>query len=906
MDIIGNRSYSGNTLFNLSIDDYYLAAQAVGFRTRRGSIRLNILSGVCHNGGDNPNGVWVTEHNGHARAFCHKCPSSESDRNVRRNLGLPEWRPPPSPASRNDVIASNVERYQYHNPDTGETATQVVERYSMVCWRNRRDSTHNGYCGEQYPHKHPWMERDEQFKGTPTDGFLIKLHDTSDADGGLSGKLVIAEGQKTSNAIVAAGWQAASYPQGSGYAPRANYTPVIGRNVMIAPDNDFTGRIAAYETAIACLQHGANTVEILTAVGKSGTGDDLADVPLLERQIILQGGGISISSIFGLQCAIEMLQLNRRCSLHPRHRLPLLDASDQHAFALHLRDAWDAVFDFHIPPRGTGDPSLYEYTGAVGFIESGSSGLTARAHNRATGKKMTSNAIEWYRGWGDHVLARGASNGTFLSQDEQNTIISALKDCESYSHGFVIYNESYTDAKNNHIAEQWVLKRPHLIFPNVSIIDGIVEERIHGLPILTSIRKYPTISADGQRILDQSGYQWEEKFFLNIDFVLIPMTLQDAIDEIEKLFGEFPFETSIDKANFYALLISPIISPSVGIKPIFYINKATPRTGATKIAKLLSLIIAAEEPSETGPLGRDSEEIKKSIGAAASNSTGIVLFDNMEGNVKSGEFARYVTSMVYNQRLLGRNDRSLSIYKDTITDVMTGNNVTFSDEMAHRILDIRLNARVPDPQNRTFSIKNPEQYAKTNRVRLLSAIITLVINWQKLQCPYTATIPLRLGGFEAWRDMVGNILESAGVYGFLQHGTERAAGVIDDGGERAFIDWWWEKHGSAKVTVAEIGITDVVGSADDAGIVTDLRGANLGDRRKSLGKALSRWAGKIYETEAGQVELVRESNGKKAVMYRLVPHVASGLPENDPNAVECSECGFRFTDDGNTRCEECR
>ena len=84
---------------------------------------------------------------------------------ITANLGLPEYRLPESvEASR----PYQVREWTYHNRLTGEEAIQVVERYDGPCWRKD--------CNKRFPHKHPWMKREEKWRSWPTDGFLLLEH----------------------------------------------------------------------------------------------------------------------------------------------------------------------------------------------------------------------------------------------------------------------------------------------------------------------------------------------------------------------------------------------------------------------------------------------------------------------------------------------------------------------------------------------------------------------------------------------------------------------------------------------------------------------------------------------------------------------------------------------------------
>ena len=144
-----------------------------------------------------------------------------------------------------------VREWTYRNALTGEKAVQVVERYDGACWRKD--------CLERFVHKHPWLRREEKWRGWPTDGFLLLEHvpqasDLSEktlcAHGGdeisctsctscttttvlnensaLRDWAIIAEGETTAEAAAACGYRAFSYQGGSNGAGKADYLPRAG------------------------------------------------------------------------------------------------------------------------------------------------------------------------------------------------------------------------------------------------------------------------------------------------------------------------------------------------------------------------------------------------------------------------------------------------------------------------------------------------------------------------------------------------------------------------------------------------------------------------------------------------------------------------------------------------------
>ena len=176
----------------------------------------------AHNG-NTPDSLklWVVKETGHIAVKCFGgsgCPWKDLVTQIEKDTGISlrrnkkEYRPPP--VNKSEQKPSLTEKYEYHNPITGEVATAVILRFDYgPCARKG--------CVSKGPHKHPYLQRSKEFKETLTDGFSLRFHEPTYIHPFAQNVVVICEGQKTSNSVAEIGWTAVSYPQGSGYAPKA-------------------------------------------------------------------------------------------------------------------------------------------------------------------------------------------------------------------------------------------------------------------------------------------------------------------------------------------------------------------------------------------------------------------------------------------------------------------------------------------------------------------------------------------------------------------------------------------------------------------------------------------------------------------------------------------------------------
>jgi hypothetical protein len=203
------------------------------------------------------------------------------------------------------------------------------------------------------------------------------------------------------------------------------------------------------------------------------------------------------------------------------------------------------------------------------------------------------------------------------------------------------------------------------------------------------------------------------------------------------------------------------------------------------------------------------------------------------------------------------------------TWVATGNNLVTSNEIARRLIWIRLDAKMEQPWKRDKFKHDPlMNWVNENRHELVGAFLTLIQHWVAEGRPKGSKT---LGSYESWAGITGGILEAAGVTGFL--------GNLDKLYDRAdaearewkdFIALWDEKHGRTIVTLKQLFELAV---AHDALLI--VRGDGKEHSQKiRLGKALvkredrivgdhrivdagekARSGAKTYQLESSKVEL---------------------------------------------------
>ena len=192
----------------------------------------------------------------------------------------------------------------------------------------------------------------------------------------------------------------------------------------------------------------------------------------------------------------------------------------------------------------------------------------------------------------------------------------------------------------------------------------------------------------------------------------------------EELFGDFPFTGAAERAHVVALLLLGFLRGMIiGPTPLHLIEKPTPGTGATLMVDAISTILTGEGASVMTE-GRDDEEWRKRVTAKLRQIPSMVLIDNLRHKLDSSAMAAVLTAPFWEDRILGVSEMTRLPIR--CLWIATGNNPEFSNEMARRIVRIRLDANVEQPWHRS-GFRHPDLmiWVRAPRARLVSACLTL-------------------------------------------------------------------------------------------------------------------------------------------------------------------------------------
>ena len=241
--------------------------------------------------------------------------------------------------------------------------------------------------------------------------------------------------------------------------------------------------------------------------------------------------------------------------------------------------------------------------------------------------------------------------------------------------------------------------------------------------------------------------------------------------------------------------------------------------------------------------GSCDDEWRKRLTASALIGGTHTSIDNITDSLDSGVLASFLTQDTIEDRILGTS-KTVRLKIRNIW-VANGNNVSPSDEIARRCVWIRLDANAEKPWERD-EFKHPQlkQWILENRGELLTAILTLVNKWVADGMPKFSG--KAKGSYSEWSDVLGGILESVGVDGFLANEAELYESSVGSNDQWvAFVEAWKEKFGQNETPVSELmklaSYTDdaILDSGQYLNLLSDELGAGKDRSRQiKLGKKL--------------------------------------------------------------------
>ena len=349
------------------------------------------------------------------------------------------------------------------------------------------------------------------------------------------------------------------------------------------------------------------------------------------------------------------------------------------------------------------------------------------------------------------------------------------------------------------------------VFPPDAVVGDVLAAKAFSFPRLDGITQSPVLRPSGT-ILDRPGYDKEtgliyvpeSKVEIEVPFEPTEDEVESAVDLLRELYIDFPFVDDASFANMLGLTLTPVVRPAYpGPTPLAVIDKPAMGTGASLLSEVVCAIATAQPAAMMSPPEHD-EETRKQITSVLRTGRPIIVIDNLGSELKNASWARVLTSTVWEDRILGHS--KVATLPQRSTWITTGNNIKIGGDLPRRCYWIRMDAKMAKPWDRSpesFTHPNLLEWVGESRGELLGALLTLARHWYAEGRPRWNGRPP--GSFEGWARVVGGILETAGIPGFLGNTKEMLDRTTAGTSEwETFLTAWHNAFGENSLTAKEL------------------------------------------------------------------------------------------------------
>ena len=292
--------------------------------------------------------------------------------------------------------------------------------------------------------------------------------------------------------------------------------------------------------------------------------------------------------------------------------------------------------------------------------------------------------------------------------------------------------------------------------PPHEVANHMVADPHPPLPPLRRLVHVPVFDKAG-RLCASPGYHSDSRLFVAPQGLVVPRVKHAPSPEdvdrakdliLNEVLGDFPFLDTSDRTAAVALLLLPFVRDMIyGPTPLHLVTKPQPGIGGTLLVETLCFPALGKDPGMQ-PMPTNDAEVQRRITADLLKGRGVVVFENIPRDtvLASGQLASALTAAEWEDRQI----RTSTLLTLPITNawIATGNDVRVSDEIARRVLPIRLRAVDENPYERTgFRHRDLKAWTREHRGDLVWAALTLVQAWVAQGMPRGS---LTLGKYEQW------------------------------------------------------------------------------------------------------------------------------------------------------------
>ena len=270
----------------------------------------------------------------------------------------------------------------------------------------------------------------------------------------------------------------------------------------------------------------------------------------------------------------------------------------------------------------------------------------------------------------------------------------------------------------------------------------------------------------------------------------------------------------LDESSFLATLLTAVCRQSLELAPGFLCdapNVSGSGTGKGLLVKAVCVIASGVKPSAFTS-GHDAMEFDKRLTSALTEAHPAVFLDNFNSkNLTSDTLASALTESPAMVRVM-QHTKNVPLHTRTFIGI-TGNSVQIAEDMARRLLNTHLDARVEDPEQRKFA-PGFLDHVFTQRPKLLTAALT-IWRWGR-QTNLNPGKPI--GSYELWAQWCRDPLIALG----MRDPVDRIAEIKAADPKRrrliAIFEQWWASHSDGTLKATDLD-EEVVKLIDDKAVV---------------------------------------------------------------------------------------
>jgi hypothetical protein len=348
-----------------------------------------------------------------------------------------------------------------------------------------------------------------------------------------------------------------------------------------------------------------------------------------------------------------------------------------------------------------------------------------------------------------------------------------------------------------------------------------------GLPVLSGITTAPLLSDNGS-IRTARGYDAETGLFCEgipdiagrVPERPTKEQAKEALNSLRRRVRTLPFadaavkkegDVSVvdldapigdDESGYLCQLLGAVCRPSLFLAPgLAVLGAPMSGSGAGKGLTVRS-ILAVAYGRQPGSIAQTTtrEELDKQISSALIEAAPSVLLDNFnDTTLSSSVLASALTERPSKVRIFQK--LQLVTLNALAFIAVTGNGLSLSKDIVRRFIRVELDARVEDPESRSFTSNLLEDLAR-DRIDALVEILT-IWRWGRQAGP-TLKKGKPFGTYEQWSAWVRDPLVTLGCKDPVKRiGETKTHDPARQRVARAFSAWW-HLRGSELVTAADI------------------------------------------------------------------------------------------------------